>query len=83
MLQAAKHLSYSHVKDISKCTHLIADEAKRTIKFLCALSKGVHIVTSQWLLQSQKAGKSLGGFWKVPTYIISVLSNIWIQLLGI
>lgn len=31
------------------CTHLITDRVRRTVKFLCAVARGIPIVTPEWL----------------------------------
>ncbi|NXP27857.1 MDC1 protein, partial [Scytalopus superciliaris] len=36
---------------VHDCTHLVTDGVRRTLKFLCALARGIPIVTPQWLLQ--------------------------------
>ncbi|KAJ3180134.1 Mediator of DNA damage checkpoint protein 1 [Gaertneriomyces sp. JEL0708] len=41
----------------SECTHLVTDRVRRTVKFLCALSAGKHIVSMKWLDGCKKAGK--------------------------
>ncbi|KAM6038224.1 LOW QUALITY PROTEIN: mediator of DNA damage checkpoint protein 1 [Chlamydotis macqueenii] len=43
----------------AECTHLLTDRVRRTLKFLCALARGVPIVTPQWLLQSARRGRAL------------------------
>ncbi|XP_039255274.2 uncharacterized protein LOC120332153 [Styela clava] len=47
------------VTDISECTHLVTDKMRRTIKFLCALTKGLHIVTLEWLRSSSQQQRFL------------------------
>ncbi|XP_064407970.1 mediator of DNA damage checkpoint protein 1 isoform X2 [Latimeria chalumnae] len=37
---------------ILDCTHLITDKVRRTVKFLCALARGIPIVTPNWLEKS-------------------------------
>ncbi|XP_058866790.1 mediator of DNA damage checkpoint protein 1-like isoform X1 [Acipenser ruthenus] len=37
------------------CTHLITDRVRRTVKFLCAVARGIPIVTPEWL---EKCGKN-------------------------
>jgi hypothetical protein len=44
------------VDDWRKCTHLITDRVLRTVKFLCCLSDGKHIMSTEWLEQSSKKG---------------------------
>lgn len=34
---------------ISDMTCLVTDKVRRTVKFLCAVAKGVPVVTTQWL----------------------------------
>ncbi|XP_061919847.1 mediator of DNA damage checkpoint protein 1 [Entelurus aequoreus] len=38
---------------------LVTDKVRRTVKFLCAVAKGVPIVTTHWLEKSGKAGSLL------------------------
>ncbi|XP_061803679.1 mediator of DNA damage checkpoint protein 1 [Nerophis lumbriciformis] len=38
---------------------LVTDKVRRTVKFLCAVAKGVPIVTTHWLEKSGKAGSFL------------------------
>lgn len=44
---------------ISDMTCLVTDKVRRTVKFLCAVAKGVPVVTTQWLEKSGKAGSFL------------------------
>ncbi|XP_041081693.1 mediator of DNA damage checkpoint protein 1 isoform X2 [Polyodon spathula] len=37
------------------CTHLITDRVRRTVKFLCAVARGIPVVTPEWL---EKCGKN-------------------------
>nr|KAJ3423184.1 Mediator of DNA damage checkpoint protein 1 [Polyrhizophydium stewartii] len=39
------------------CTHLVTDRIRRTVKFLCALSAGKHIMGTKWLETSKKEGR--------------------------
>jgi len=48
--------------DVMHCTHLVTNEAKRTIKFLCCTARGVHIVHTDWLKKCHKAKHILGDF---------------------
>lgn len=43
------------VNDIHSCTHLVTDKVRRTVKFLCGLSRGVIIVQPSWLEACKKA----------------------------
>lgn len=36
-----------------ECTHLVAECATRTVKFLCALNHATYIVSKSWLVQSE------------------------------
>lgn len=36
-------------KGVNDMTHLVTDKARRTVKFLCAVARGVPIVTPDWL----------------------------------
>lgn len=38
------------------CTHLITDRVRRTVKFLCALARGIPIVTLDWIDKCKKSG---------------------------
>ena len=39
-------------EDVLKCTVLLTDKVRRTVKFLCATSKGIPIVSVNWLSDS-------------------------------
>lgn len=47
------------MEDPSKCTVLVTDKIRRTIKFLCALANAVPIVSINWLHESKRAGHFL------------------------
>ncbi len=47
------------VDSVYQCTHLITDKVRRTVKFLCCLSRGRLIVSSNWLSESALAGQFL------------------------
>ncbi|KAL2731084.1 FHA domain-containing protein PS1 [Vespula squamosa] len=57
--KALKVLGGTKVEDPSKCTVLVTDKIRRTIKFLCALANAVPIVSINWLHESKKAGRFL------------------------
>ncbi|KAJ3015056.1 hypothetical protein HKX48_004799 [Thoreauomyces humboldtii] len=40
-----------------RCTHLVTDRIRRSVRFLCAMGSGKHIVNRKWLDDSKKAGK--------------------------
>ncbi|KAJ3022732.1 Mediator of DNA damage checkpoint protein 1 [Thoreauomyces humboldtii] len=55
--KAVEALGGNTADDWQHCTHLVTDRIRRTVKFLCALSAGKHIVSLKWLDASKKAGK--------------------------
>ncbi|KAI5620479.1 mediator of DNA damage checkpoint protein 1 [Silurus asotus] len=46
-------------KGVGDMTHLVTDKVRRTVKFLCAVARGVPIVTPDWLKKCGKAGSFL------------------------
>ncbi|XP_044064778.1 mediator of DNA damage checkpoint protein 1 isoform X2 [Siniperca chuatsi] len=46
-------------KGMADMNCLVTDKVRRTVKFLCAVAKGVPIVTTHWLEKSGKAGSFL------------------------
>ncbi|NWR25720.1 MDC1 protein, partial [Emberiza fucata] len=44
-------LGGTEATSVHDCSHLVTDGIRRTLKFLCALGRGVPIVTPQWLLE--------------------------------
>ncbi len=42
-------LGGSLAKGVNDMTHLVTDKARRTVKFLCAVARGVPIMTPDWL----------------------------------
>lgn len=44
-------------EDINKCTILVTDKVRRTFKFLCALSRGIPILSVKWIMDSAKKSK--------------------------
>ncbi|EDV21533.1 uncharacterized protein TRIADDRAFT_30248, partial [Trichoplax adhaerens] len=44
-----KSLGGQVVDNIQECTHLVTDKIRRTVKFLCGLSRGIPIVNTKWL----------------------------------
>ncbi|NXX29169.1 MDC1 protein, partial [Nicator chloris] len=59
LLVALGTLGGTEATSVSDCSHLVTDGIRRTLKFLCALGRGVPIVTPQWLLQSSHGGRPL------------------------
>lgn len=42
-------LGGSLAKGVADMNCLVTDKVRRTVKFLCAVAKGVPVVTTQWL----------------------------------
>ncbi|XP_066194126.1 mediator of DNA damage checkpoint protein 1-like [Sylvia atricapilla] len=59
LLVALGTLGGTEATSVRDCSHLVTDGIRRTLKFLCALGKGIPIVTPQWLLQSSHSGRPL------------------------
>ncbi|NXX76420.1 MDC1 protein, partial [Urocolius indicus] len=51
MEEALRSLGGSLATSVFECSHLVSDRVRRTVKFLCALARGVPIVTPEWLHQ--------------------------------
>ncbi|XP_022612277.1 mediator of DNA damage checkpoint protein 1 [Seriola dumerili] len=49
----------SIAKGVADMNCLVTDKVRRTVKFLCAVAKGIPIVTTHWLEKSGKAGSFL------------------------
>ncbi|XP_015280594.1 PREDICTED: mediator of DNA damage checkpoint protein 1 [Gekko japonicus] len=47
-------LGGSLAESVFDCTHLVTDRVRRTVKFLCALARGIPIVTLDWLEKSKR-----------------------------
>ncbi|XP_026576190.1 mediator of DNA damage checkpoint protein 1 [Pseudonaja textilis] len=47
-------LGGSLAESVFDCTHLVTDRVRRTVKFLCALARGIPIVTLDWLEKSRR-----------------------------
>ncbi|KAM8869709.1 mediator of DNA damage checkpoint protein 1 isoform 1-T3 [Spinachia spinachia] len=52
-------LGGSMAEGVADMNCLVTDKVRRTVKFLCALAKGVPIVTTHWLERSGRAGSFL------------------------
>ncbi|NXI29417.1 MDC1 protein, partial [Sterrhoptilus dennistouni] len=59
LLVALGMLGGTEATSVRDCSHLVTDGIRRTLKFLCALGRGIPIVTPQWLLQSSHGGRPL------------------------
>ncbi|XP_069930365.1 mediator of DNA damage checkpoint protein 1 isoform X3 [Oryctolagus cuniculus] len=54
--QAVLELGGSLASSVAEASHLVTDRICRTVKFLCALGRGIPILSLDWLYQSRKAG---------------------------
>ncbi|XP_024861524.1 mediator of DNA damage checkpoint protein 1 isoform X2 [Kryptolebias marmoratus] len=52
-------LGGSMAKGVLDMNCLVTDKVRRTVKFLCAVAKGIPVVTTDWLEKSGKAGSFL------------------------
>ncbi|KOC63850.1 Mediator of DNA damage checkpoint protein 1, partial [Habropoda laboriosa] len=59
-------LGASQVEEPTRCSVLVTDKVRRTVKFLCALALSVPIVSIDWLVDSEKAGH----FVELENYIL-------------
>nr|XP_013002584.1 mediator of DNA damage checkpoint protein 1 isoform X4 [Cavia porcellus] len=57
--QAVLALGGSLASSVAEASHLVTDRVRRTVKFLCALGKGIPVLSLEWLHQSRKAGHFL------------------------
>ncbi|XP_023577695.1 mediator of DNA damage checkpoint protein 1 isoform X5 [Octodon degus] len=57
--QAVLALGGSLASSVAEASHLVTDRICRTVKFLCALGKGIPVLSLEWLQQSRKAGHFL------------------------
>ncbi|XP_068265271.1 mediator of DNA damage checkpoint protein 1 isoform X2 [Nyctibius grandis] len=56
---ALRTLGGSMATSVCDCTHLVTDRVRRTVKFLCAVARGIPIVTPEWLHKSSSSGRVL------------------------
>ncbi|XP_052777838.1 mediator of DNA damage checkpoint protein 1-like [Mya arenaria] len=54
-----KDLGGELVGDVTMVTHLVTDQVRRTMKFLCCVARGVPIVSPEWLKASKDSGMFL------------------------
>lgn len=54
--RAVLALGGSLADSAAEASHLVTDRIRRTVKFLCALGRGIPILSLDWLHQSHKAG---------------------------
>jgi len=52
--QQVKNMGGEIVSDILAATHLVTDKVRRTVKFLAALNRGIHIVSPKWITASSR-----------------------------
>ncbi|XP_041490644.1 mediator of DNA damage checkpoint protein 1 isoform X2 [Microtus oregoni] len=57
--RAVLALGGSLASSVNEASHLVTDRIRRTVKFLCALGKGIPILSLNWLYESRKAGHFL------------------------
>ncbi|XP_062321699.1 mediator of DNA damage checkpoint protein 1 isoform X2 [Osmerus eperlanus] len=57
--RVVSRLGGSMARGVADMTHLVTDKVRRTVKFLCAMARGVPVVTTDWLHKSGKAGSFL------------------------
>lgn len=49
----------SEATDIATCSVLLTDKVRRTVKFLCALSRGIPIISVKWIEDSVEKNECL------------------------
>ncbi|XP_062953110.1 mediator of DNA damage checkpoint protein 1 isoform X1 [Cynocephalus volans] len=54
--RAVLALGGSLAGSVAEASHLVTDRIRRTVKFLCALGRGIPILSLDWLHQSRKVG---------------------------
>ncbi|XP_076814274.1 mediator of DNA damage checkpoint protein 1-like isoform X4 [Clavelina lepadiformis] len=54
-----KELGGHLTDDMHECTHLVTDKIRRTVKFLCAIVRGLRIVNQEWFRDSKKQSRFL------------------------
>ncbi|XP_066437692.1 mediator of DNA damage checkpoint protein 1 isoform X2 [Eleutherodactylus coqui] len=54
--EAIRALGGDIAESVYDCTHLVTDRIRRTVKFLCALARGVPIITLDWIDKCKKSG---------------------------
>ena len=55
-----QRLAVDFVADVHACTHLVAEQIKRSVKFVHAVCIGAAIVTPRWLEACISAGAVVG-----------------------
>ncbi|XP_071239564.1 mediator of DNA damage checkpoint protein 1-like isoform X2 [Salvelinus alpinus] len=64
--KVVSRLGGSLAKGVADMTHLVTDRIRRTVKFLCAVARGVPVVTTDWL---DKCGK-VSSFLPTDRYLV-------------
>ena len=54
--ETVKSLGGEMVESVFNCTHLVTDKVRRTVKFLCCLSRGCTIINTSWLDRCREEG---------------------------
>ncbi|XP_040261760.1 mediator of DNA damage checkpoint protein 1 isoform X7 [Bufo bufo] len=54
--ETIRSLGAEIAESVFDCTHLVTDRVRRTVKFLCALARGIPIVTLDWIDKCKKSG---------------------------
>lgn len=57
---ALRTLGGAMATSVFDCTHLVTDSVRRTVKFLCAVARGIPIVTPEWLYKVPQGGWGTG-----------------------
>ncbi|XP_074188726.1 mediator of DNA damage checkpoint protein 1 isoform X3 [Rhinolophus sinicus] len=57
--RAVLALGGSLASSVAEASYLVTDRIRRTVKFLCALGRGIPILSLHWLHQSRRAGRFL------------------------
>lgn len=56
-------LGGSLASSVNEASHLVTDRIRRTVKFLCALGKGIPILSLNWLYQVRQKPRA-GSAWE-------------------
>lgn len=57
-----KNLGGETTTNVKECTHLITNKVRKTLKFLCCVSRSVHILSDRWLEESNRQKTFLSKF---------------------
>ena len=67
-VKTVQDLGATITTDANQCTCLVTDKIRRTAKFLCALGRGIPIVSPNWISQSKMTKTFLGKQLRVTSY---------------